>query len=213
MNFDNPRFESSIEQLDNGIFFEVVGYHAGVDEVEDEEALVFGHGDVDGINWSYQIRENADGIACLKYAIEQLTSHRICEDELCKYAEDFAYFDWETGISTGDMLNILERYGLTSEYYEGTSLQELMEMLEEGKAICVVNSVLLESKGLFPYEGSSGDSYVQIIEIDVRDPLHQFVRLNVPFNNKGAGKAYDLETFSNAWKAGNKAVIFAGRRY
>lgn len=213
MNFDNPRFESSIEQLDNGIFFEVVGYHAGVNEVEEDEAFLFGHGDVDGINWSYQIQENADGIACLKYVIEQLTSRRVCEDELCKYAEDFAYFDWETGISTGDMLNILERYGLTPEYYEGTSLQELMEMLEEGKVICVVNSVLLESEGMFPYEGSSGNAYVQIIEIDVRDPLRQFVRLNVPFNSKGAGKAYDLATFLNAWKAGNKAVIFTGRRY
>lgn len=212
MNFDIPRYDSSIEQLDSGVLFEVFGHKTEVHEAEDEQALVFGNPEADCASWSYHTHENADGIACLKYAIEQLTSNKISEEELCSLADASAYYDLETGISTGDMLHILESYDLSSEYCENTSLQELMEMLEEGKAICAVSSSLLEGKDPLPYEGFSADTYVQVIGIDLRDPLRQFVRLNVPFDRRGAGKVYDLAAFSNAWKAGNKSVIFVGRR-
>lgn len=208
MNFDNPRTGFSLEKLDDGIFFEKIGFHTEFRETNDAEQFVFGDADADCSYWSYQNHENTSGITCLKYAIEQLTSDRITENELCAYAESS---DLEIGISTGDMLEILENYGLTAEYNENTSLRELMEMLEEGKVICTVSSILLEPNGLCPYEGSSADMYVQVIEIDIRDPMHQVVRLNVPFDSDGAGKVYDLPSFSRAWKAGNKSVIYVGR--
>ena len=212
MNLEIIHFDSLLEQLDNGIFFEVIGKNLEVSEATLDEEFIFGCADADCVNWSYQFHENADGVSCLKYVIEQLTPVWICEKELCDYAEGLNYFDWETGISTGDMIHILEQYDLAPEYYEHSSLQDLMEMLEEGKAICIVNRTLLESEALLPYKGSCADAYVQVIEIDIRDPLHQSVRLNVPFDPKGAGKVYDLSAFINSWRTGNQAVIFVNRR-
>lgn len=208
MNYDNPRAGFSLEKLDDGIFFEAIGLRNEFREPEDVEQFVFGNADADGVYWSYQNHENTGGVTCLKYAIEQLTSKQITEKELCDHAE---FSDWEMGISTGDMLKILESYGLTVEYSENASVKELMEMLEDGKVICTVNGFLLEPNGLCPYEGSSADRYVQVTEIDIRDPMHQVIRLNDPSDSDGAGKMYGLPAFSRAWKAGNKTVIYVDR--
>lgn len=211
MRLENLQPAASLEQLDQGVFYEVIGRRGEIEKGAEEESYVFGQGDVDRVYWSYQIHENAGGIACLGYTIAQLTGVRITNQELCDQAERLGHFDRETGISTGDVMAILKHHRLYSEYSEDASMQMLMEILEEGKAICPVNSFLLDGKGRTPYEGSTADALVQVIEINVQDPLNPFVRLNVPFSPDGAGKKYDLQTFSLSWKAGNRAVIYVGR--
>lgn len=211
MRLENLQPAASLEQLDQGVFYEVIGRRVELEKGAEGEICVFGQGDVDCAYWSYQLHENAGGIACLGYTIAQLTGAWITDQELCDQAERLGYFDRETGISTGDMMAVLKRYRLSVEYSEDVSVQMLMEILEEGKAICLVNSFLLDGKGHTPYEGSTADALVQVIEINVQDPLNPFVRLNVPFSPDGAGKKYDLQTFSRSWKAGNRSVIYVGR--
>lgn len=211
MHLENLQPGASLERLDQGVFYEVIGRRGELEKGTEEESCVFGQGDVDCAYWSGQVHENAGGIACLGYAIAQLTDARITDQELCDRAERLGRFDPEMGISTGDMMAVLKSYRLSPEYSEDTSMQMLMEILEEGKALCLVNSFLLEGKGHTPYEGSTADAFVQVIEINVQNPLNPFIRLNVPFSSDGAGKKVDLQTFSRAWKAGNRAVICVGR--
>ncbi len=212
MDFDKALKGHSLDRLEEGIYFERLGVCHESEEKIDEEAFLFGTPRQDAECWHLQLEDNSGGIACQTYVIEQLTGEGISEQELCKKAEHWGFYDPQSGISTDDLVLMLEKQGFVVEYMEDISMRDAMEMLEDGKLLCAVSRIALEDSGMPQFPGISADCFVELTGIDLSDPANVRAYINAPYDKSGAGKACSWDAFSAAWKIGGRAAIYVNRR-
>ena len=107
------------------------------------------------------------------------------------------------GTSPNDVGRLLESYGVDCHARQGADIEMMLAELAHGhKVIAAVDSGELWKQDWFfeDWINSNGaDHAVVVTGLDMRDPNHPMVILNDPGHPNGAGAAYPLNEFLNAW--------------
>jgi hypothetical protein len=126
---------------------------------------------------------------------------------------DAASHGWLTngGTSPQDMAQLLEFHGVhTHANYDG-GLDALMSELAQGhKVIVAVDSAELWNTtvpGMDWFSQHGADHAVVVTGLDMSNPSHPQVFINDPGDPHGAGKAYPLEQFCDAWNGSGNTFI------
>ena len=106
-------------------------------------------------------------------------------------------------MSPYDAGNLLELYGIPCHGKIGATVEELMAELAQGhKVIVGVDSgeVWGEDFPLQDFFKQEADHAIWVTGVDMTDPAHPKVIVNDSGDPSGAGKAYDLALFKDAWE-------------
>lgn len=215
----NERAESTeepelIESLGKGVFLErIEGMMEKVKDLfegsEKNEGII-GNPEKDMETWHVQEGAMSCAVCCQEFIAEQVTGRNFSEQEFCDFAERQGWFDPEGGTPFLDVGNILEYMGFEVTRQEGVSIQEMAQMLENGKKIIVgVNNMILANPEMANIPGLNANHAVQVIGIDMTDPNDIQVILNDPGVPNGRGIHHSLNTFMSAWNTSNHFVVSA----
>lgn len=107
------------------------------------------------------------------------------------------------GTSPNDVGRLLEYYGVHCHARQGADIEFLLAELAQGhKVIAGVDGGELWKQDWFFEDWfipNGADHAVVVTGLDMRDPNHPMVILNDPGHPNGAGAAYPLDEFLNAW--------------
>jgi hypothetical protein len=115
------------------------------------------------------------------------------------------------GTSMENMSRLLELHGVYTHAVPHGSVDALVAELAQGhKVIAAVDSGEMW-KTDFPWEdlfkSHGADHAIVITGLDMRDTAHPKVYINDPGDPAGAGKAYPLDEFLNAWSDGGNLYV------
>lgn len=170
-------------------------------DTADATALV-GTPDHDAQYWQPQSTAFTCAVQAQRGIIEEFTGQSVSEAQL---VYDATVNGWLTdgGMSPHDVGNLLELYGIPCHTRTGATVEELMAELAQGhKVIVGVDSGEVWQND-FPLEdffSQSADHAIWVTGVDMSDPANPKVIVNDSGDPSGAGKAYDLALFKDAWQ-------------
>ncbi len=117
----------------------------------------------------------------------------------------------DAGTSIEDMGRLLEHYGIGTHQGAGTGIESLMSELVQGRSVIVA----VDAGGMWNPESPLGDLVgahvpnhaVVVTGLDLSDPEQPQVYINDPGDLDGAGKAYPLEQFLDAWSVSGNTYV------
>lgn len=153
--------------------------------------------------WQQQERRMSCAVQCQRMIINDLTGSEVTESELRRQGKEQDLYRDEVGTYTEDVGKLAENYGLEREQFENMSVQELMELRQQGVNLIVgVDAALLEYPELEKI--SSPNHAVEVIGFDLSDAENPRVILNDPGRPDGRGSAYPMDIFEKAACAVNE---------
>lgn len=162
--------------------------------------------------WEYQGNTGRCALYAQKFVIESITGQDIPIEEFVQTAEENGWFNEAEGGGTVtlNMDKMLEYYGIDHEMSFDNSIDDLETALNDGdKVIVGVDSGQIwygDSNDIFTPE-TAADHAVEVIGIDRSDPNNPMVVLNDSGTPDGCGELVPIDTFENAWKAGDSQMI------
>lgn len=175
----------------------------------DQHEGIVGRPDEDADTWRHQ----ATDFTCGPVSQQMILQRFGIEVSEPKLVYDAVTNGWLTdaGTSIGDLGSLLEHYGIDNHQAAGAGIESLMSELVQGHSVIVaVDADELWNPGslfedLFGEDGA--DHALVVTGLDLSDPDHPQVYVNDPGDPNGAGKAYPLEQFLDAWAdSGNTYV-------
>ncbi len=165
-------------------------------------AGVVGTPDVDQGYWEQQTTDFTCAVEAQRGIIEEFTGQHVSEAQLTYEATVNGWLS-DHGMSPADAGSLLELYGIDCHSSTGATVEDLMAELAQGhKVIVGVDSGEIWRND-FPLEDffhQSADHAIWVTGVDMTDAAHPKVIVNDSGDPNGAGKAYDLQTFANAWQ-------------
>lgn len=158
--------------------------------------------DVDPGIWHQQTTPFTCAVVCQEMILREF-GIEVSEAQL---VYDATANGWLTnqGTSLEDVGRLLEYYGVPVHRGYGNGIESLATELAMGhKVIVAVDSGELWKQDWFfedLVDPNGADHAVVVSGLDVSDPTNPQVYLNDPGDPKGAGKAYPLDEFLNAWR-------------
>lgn len=167
----------------------------------DASALV-GTPEHDAQYWQPQTTAFTCAIQAQRGIIEAFTGQSVSEAQL---VYDATVNGWLTdgGMSPHDVGNLLELYGIPCHPRTGATVEELMAELAQGRKVIVGVDSGEVWQNDFPLEDffhQSADHAIWVTGVDMSDPANPKVIVNDSGDTSGAGKAYDLAMFKDAWQ-------------
>lgn len=163
---------------------------------------VVGTPDIDQGYWEPQTTNFTCAVEAQRGIIEEFTGQHVSEAQLTYEATANGWLS-DHGMSPADAGNLLELHGIDCHSRNGATVEDLMAELAQGhKVIVGVDSGELWRND-FPLEDffhQSADHAIWVTGVDMTDPAHAKVIVNDSGDPSGGGKAYDLQTFANAWQ-------------
>lgn len=158
--------------------------------------------DSDTQHWQLQTTPFTCAVVAQRGIIEEFTGREISESQL---VYDATVHGWLTdgGMSMGDAGNLLELYGVPCHERTGATIEDLMGELAQGhKVIVGVDSgeIWNQDYSWEDFLHQSADHAIWVTGIDKSDPANPKVIVNDSGDPNGAGKAYDLYVFQDAWQ-------------
>lgn len=109
----------------------------------------------------------------------------------------------DSGTTMEDMGSLLEHYGVSTHQGMGGGIESMIYELAQGhKLIVAVDSGELWNEDIFIEDWlnpNGADHAIMINGIDASDPDNILVMVNDPGHPQGAGMAYPLDEFMDAW--------------
>lgn len=147
------------------------------------------------------------------FVIQQLTGQELSEDYLSGMAYANQWYAPGGGTYDHNIGNILLEHGLTVSRTYDNSLDDIANILDNGGGVIVtVDSLALHSSthdAPFAPGIDTSDHAIQVIGIDNSDPDNIMVIVNDPGIQNGGGAMIHIDTFMNAWDAGNNFIVSA----
>lgn len=158
--------------------------------------------DVDAQFWQPQTTAFTCAVQAQRGIIEAFTGQPVSEAQL---VYDATVNGWLTdgGMSPHDAGNLLELHGIPCHAKTGANVEELMAELAQGHKVIVGIDSGEVWRTDFPLEDffeRSADHAIWVTGVDMTDPSHPHVIVNDSGDPSGAGKAYDLALFKDAWQ-------------
>ena len=107
------------------------------------------------------------------------------------------------GMSPLDVGNLLELHGIGCHVQMGTAIEDLMAELAQGHKVIVgldSGEIWNQDHPLEDFFQQSADHAIWVTGVDLSDPANPKVIVNDSGDPTGAGKAYDLALFVDAWQ-------------
>jgi hypothetical protein len=158
--------------------------------------------DSDAPHWQLQTTPFTCAVVAQRGIIEEFTGHEISEAQL---VYDATAHGWLTdgGMSMGDVGNLLELYGVPCHEHTDATIEDLMSELAQGhKVIVGVDSgeIWNQDYSWEDFLHQAADHAIWVTGIDTSDLANPKVIVNDSGDPNGAGKAYDLYVFRDAWQ-------------
>ena len=160
--------------------------------------------------WECQGNTNRCALYSQKFVIEQLCpGTEVDIEEMEAIAEANGWYD--DGTQALNMDKMLEYYGLESEMSFNNELSDLQEALadENSRVIVSIDADQIWSGSdlnIFSPETSANHA-VEVVGIDYSDPENPMVILCDSGSPNGCGEMVPLDTFEDAWKAGDNQMV------
>lgn len=167
----------------------------------DADVLV-GTPEQDAQYWQPQTTAFTCAVQAQRGIIEAFTGQPVSEAQL---VYDATVNGWLTdgGMSPHDVGNLLELHGIPCHARTGATVEELMAELAQGHKVIVGVDSGEVWRNDFPLEdffNQSADHAIWVTGVDMSDPANPKVIVNDSGDTSGAGKAYDLAMFKDAWQ-------------
>lgn len=170
---------------------------------------IIGDVEEDMSNWHKQ-EGNTCAVVAQEFILEALTNQEYDMDELRELAEEKGWYD--DGTPLWDVGNLLEYHGLEVDKFQGGTIKDIEECLEQGgKIIVSVDSDEVwqgDNDDLF-LPGTDADHAVQLIGLDYSDPNNPMVILNDSGVSNGCGAMISMENFMDAWEDSGCFIVTA----
>ena len=171
-------------------------------ETNHADTSLVGTPDVDTQYWQPQTTAFTCAVQAQRGIIEAFTGQPVSEAQL---VYDATVNGWLTdgGMSPYDVGNLLELHGIPCHSKTGATVEEVMAELAQGHKVIVGVDSGEAWRTDFPLEdffGQSADHAIWVTGVDMTDPGHPKVIVNDSGDPSGAGKAYDLALFKDAWQ-------------
>lgn len=217
-DFEPNELFRRFREIEEGVYFK----HYGI-ELPDHEWLpdavesgFFGDIEAKKLFWQRQEDECGDSIALKSILTQALKGTAVAQAEIAQEGRERGWYHPDLGSSLDDFVELLKwnsgiegESPITVELISNVSLAELAEYVDSGyEVVCYVNLLLLEREGDCCCPGLNADSLVHLIGISFQED-EDFVFANLPEEDSGAGRKIPLESFLNAWSAGNNTLIAA----
>ena len=164
---------------------------------------IIGTPDIDTHYWQPQTTPFTCAVQAQRGIIEEFTGKDVSEAGLVYEATSNGWLT-DHGMSPSDVGDLLQLHGIPCHSEMGASIQDLMAELAKGhKVIVGVNSSELwhGTSPLRDFFHQSADHEIWVTGVDASDPAHPQVIINDSGDTTGgAGKAYDLALFKDAWQ-------------
>lgn len=199
---DHPTSEFGIPTVDGAEYRLGLGTHFGADVgLGWEPPAVIGSPDDDAGFWTHQTTDFTCAVVSQQMILRQFGID-VSEAQL---VYDATVNGWLTdgGTSPADVGQLLEHYGVPTHTSVAGGVDGLIDELSRGhKVVIGVDAGELWHQDL-PFEdwliGERADHAVVLTGLDMSDPQHPTVFINDPGVPDGAGKAYPLDQFLEAW--------------
>ena len=167
-----------------------------------DEPNIIGTPDYDTQYWQPQTTEFTCAVQSQRGIIEAFTGQEVSEAQL---VYDATINGWLTsgGMSPHDVGNLLEHYGIPCHTGTDASIEDLMSELAQGHKVIVgldAGEIWKQDSPLQDFFHQSADHAIWVTGVNMSDPAHPMVIVNDSGDSAGAGKAYDLSLFKDAWE-------------
>ena len=168
-----------------------------------ENSGIIGTPDMDVQYWQPQTTNFTCAVQAQRGIIEAFTGEHVSEAQLVYEATANGWLT-DRGMSPLDAGSLLELHGIDCHSKSGATIEDLMSELAQGHKIIVgVDSgeIWRDDFPLEDFFGQSADHAIWVTGVDMTDPAHPKVIINDSGDAaNGAGKAYDLALFKDAWQ-------------
>jgi hypothetical protein len=166
-------------------------------------------------HWELQNLPDNCAVAAQTSILNQYLRHDISMDEATYVAVSNGWYAPGFGTAPEDLGNILEAYGIPTHSVANASIEQLAAELQQGHRVIVgVNSGQLWDQGplaefwnwvnaAFGRDTSTlspADHAIAVTGLDLSDLNNPMVIVNDPGHPDGAGQAYPLDRFMDAWE-------------
>lgn len=161
--------------------------------------------------WHIQQSEALSMLTCQEFILEEYLGKTAQTDELVELAEKNGVADEFNGAITFENAgHILESYGIEAHTEYDAGFGQLERVLDSGeRAIVGVNSIALDSEGIYPMW--SANHTVEVIGVDRSNPEDVRIIINDPGVEDGGARTVDYDTFMNAWGTSDGFLLTAVR--
>ncbi|NLX96000.1 MAG: hypothetical protein GXY83_07475 [Rhodopirellula sp.] len=170
---------------------------------------ILGRPDQHAENWQHQGTDFTCAVVSQQMILQQF-GIEVSEAQLVYDAVTNGWLT-DAGTSMEDLGRLLEHYGIDAHQVVGGGVESLMSELVQGRAVIVA----VDADELWNPESASLDAFGQdvanhavvVTGLDLSDPDQPRVHINDPGDPDGAGKAYPLEQFLDAWADSGNAYV------
>jgi hypothetical protein len=167
-----------------------------------DAASLVGTPEHDAQYWQPQTTAFTCAVQAQRGIIEAFTGQPVSEAQLVYEATVNGWLT-DGGMSPHDVGNLLELHGIPCHAKTGANIEELMAELAQGRKVIVGVDAGEVWRNDFPLEDffhQSADHAIWVTGVDMTDPANPKVIVNDSGDPSGAGKAYDLAMFKDAWQ-------------
>lgn len=169
---------------------------------DDAGTDIVGTPEQDAQYWQPQTTAFTCAVQAQRGIIEEFTGQSVSEAQLVYEATVNGWLT-DGGMSPHDVGHLLELHGIACHARTGASIEELMAELAQGRKVIVgidSGEIWRNDSPLQDFFHQSADHAIWVTGVDVSDPAHPKVIVNDSGDSAGAGKAYDLALFRDAWQ-------------
>jgi hypothetical protein len=165
--------------------------------------------------WHQQQHNDTCAVASQEFILDSFGLH-LSEDALRHEALVHGWYTPNGGMPMNCVGDLLAAHGIATEQHEGSTWQDLVHALTQGdKVIVALNAEVIwyhgspdDPLGSYPgIPGQNPDHAVEVIGMDMHDPLHPAVILNDPGLPDGRGIEVPESVFEQAWSASNHFMV------
>lgn len=162
--------------------------------------------------WHEQQSPYSCAVCSQQFIINEFLDLDVTEAELEQIAFENGWYDPESGTSPQDCDNLLQHFGIDTQYNEQGTIMDIKATLEQGgRVIVAVDSSVLWTEGFGNYPLTGADHAIEVIGLDESDPDNVKVIINDSGIYDGCGKAVPLDEFVEAWSGSGFMMISALR--
>jgi hypothetical protein len=158
--------------------------------------------ETDTMYWQPQTTGFTCAVMAQRGIIEAFTGESVSEAQLVYEATVNGWLT-DSGMSPWEVGKLMEIHGISCHVQGSATIEDLMSELAQGhKVIVGVDSGELWNQDPFfeDFFQQAADHAIWVTGVDMSDPAHPKVIINDSGDPDGAGKAYDLSQFLDAWQ-------------
>lgn len=161
-------------------------------------------------NWHLQETDCSCAVAAQEFVLEDLLDREFSEEELRELAQENGWFS-DNGTPMEDVGNILEEFGLKVDRYQGGTIEDIEQCLENGGNVIIgvdADEIWYGDNDTYG-PGDDANHAVEVIGVDYSNPDQPMVILNDSGNPNGCGSMVPLDQFMDAWEDSGFFIVEA----